>query len=57
MSSKIGSDNVIVIPKLLSNPVPVSTMISASMDQDHWRGFWVTPVHVVKPKPLRKISM
>jgi len=57
MSTKIGRDNVIVIPELLGYPVPVSAVISASMDQDHWRGVWVAPVNVVKPESLRKISM
>jgi len=49
VSSEIRSDNVIVLAKMFSDPVPVSAMISAAVDQYHRRRALIAPVYIVKP--------
>jgi len=57
VAPQIRSDDVIVVAKRLSDPVPIPAVIASAMDHQHRRRVLVGPVHIVEPEPLRKIRV
>jgi len=57
VAAQVRRDDVVVVAKGLSDPVPIPAVIAPAMHHQHrWRVL-VGPVHIVEPEPLREIRV
>ena len=48
VAAQIRCNDVVVVAKLFSYPVPVAAVITAAVNQDHWRCFRISPIYIVQ---------
>ena len=57
VAAQVRGDDVVVGLERLRHPVPVPAMVAAAVHEQHGRGAFVAPVHVVQTQPLREINV
>ena len=57
VAAQVRGDDVVVRLQRLGHPVPVPAMVASAVHQQHGRGAFVAPVHVVQTQPLREVDV
>ena len=57
MASQVRGDDMKAVSEALGDPVPVSAVVPAPVDQQEGRGAFVTPIDIMKAQALADVGL